>query len=240
MSKLIHPALVRADLRNVLRDSTMVMVLFGPVALFALLGFLPLIEALLLSELQFDLFPYRPPLVTFLGLIPGLLFAMIYGFIVLDERDEQIVEVMSVTPLRKEGYLRYKLLIPMLLSFLGPPIIQFSFSLLSLSMTALLPISFMAGLEAGLGVLFLVSFSSNKVEGMAFGKLLGIFYLVIPAVFLWDSPLHWIGCISPPFWIAKASQAALAQDPLVWLHVTLGLAMHLVLLKWMLRKFEES
>lgn len=229
--------LAQGDLKLILRDSTMVMAVFGPVAIFILLYFLPSLEGLILNRFEFSLEPYRLFIVSFLSLIPGMLFGMIYGFIILDERDENIIESICVTPLRREGYLRYKLQMPMLLSAGTFLLFIQATSLVEVNPIHTILISSMVALEAAISTLFLVAFSENKVEGLAFSKVVGIMYMAIPVVYLWESPWHWASAFLPPFWIAKAFVHSMAESPWIWSDIILGLMVHFVVLRFFLRVF---
>jgi len=229
--------LARGDLKLIVRDSTLVLALFGPLAITILLFFLPSIETLVQTKLNFDLSPYRLFIVCFLSLVPGMLFAMIYGFIILDERDEDVIDFISITPLRKEGYLSYKLIMPMLLSSGLFLLILYTTQLIQFNLVHALGIAVMVALEAAIGTLFLVSFSDNKVEGLAFSKLLGIMYLAIPLVFLWNSTWHWLSAFLPAFWIAKAFVHSQGGSAWVWSDLLAGIAVHIVVLLFFLRVF---
>ena len=230
-------ALARGDLKLIVRDSTLVMAVFGPLAITILLFFLPSIEALILIKFGFDPGPFRLFIVSFLSLIPGMLFALIYGFIVLDERDEEVIDFISITPLRKEGYLTYKLIMPMLLSAGFFLFIIYATSLVRLNPIHAMGIAIMVAIETAIGTLFLVAFSENKVEGLAFSKVLGIMYLAIPLVFFWNSSWHWISAFLPPFWIAKAFIHSQTSSIWIWGDLVLGTAVHLVILQYFLQVF---
>lgn len=230
-------ALARGDLKLILRDSTLVLALFGPLAISVLLFFLPQIEDLILNKLHFDLSAYRLFITCFLSLVPGMLFAMIYGFIILDERDEDIIDFISVTPLRKQGYLAYKLMMPMLLSAGFFLFLVYATRLIHLDVLHGVIIAMMVALQAAIGTLFLVTFSENKVEGLAFAKLLGIMYLPIPLVFLWNSNWHWLSAFLPPFWIAKAFEMGQVGSGWIWGVLAGGVLVHLVVLLYFLSSF---
>ncbi len=229
--------LARGDLRLIARDSTLVMAVFGPLAITILLFFLPVIETLIHTKFGLDLVPFRLFIVSFLSLIPGMLFAMIYGFIILDEHDEDVIDFISITPLRKAGYLTYKLIMPMLLSGSFFLFVIYATSLIQLNLIHGIGIAIMVAIEAAIGTLFLVAFSENKVEGLAFSKVLGIMYLAIPLVFFWNSSWHWISVFLPPFWIAKAFIHSQASSIWIWGDLFLGTAMHLGVLQYFLRVF---
>ncbi len=229
--------LARGDLKLIVRDSTLVLALLGPVGVILLLSGLPSIEALILSKFNFDISPYRLFAVSFLSLVPGMLFSMIYGFIILDERDEDVIAFISVTPLRKQGYLQYKLMMPMFLSALLFLLIIYGTSLIELNVLHALGISALVALEAAIGTLFLVAFSENKVEGLAFSKLLGIMYLAMPVVFFWHSGWHWLAAFLPPFWIAKMFIGSQMVSGWVWIYLIVGGVVHVAVLGFFLRIF---
>jgi len=229
--------LARGDLKLIIRDSTLVMALFGPLAITGVLFSLPMIESLIYTRFSFDPSPYHLFIVSFLTQIPGMLFAMIYGFIMLDEHDEEVIEFISITPLRKQGYLTYKLIMPMLLSAVFFLLIFYATALVPLSPLHGLGIAVMVALEAAIGTLFLVVFSENKVEGLAFSKLLGIMYLAFPLVFFWNSGWHWLSAFLPPFWIAKVFLHSHLGSPWIWSDLFLGILVHLAVLLFFLRTF---
>lgn len=229
--------LVLGDTKSVLRESTTVLALVGPLAIFGLLLLLPSIERYVLTKLDFDLMEFRLFIVSFLSMIPGMLFGMIYGFIMLDERDEDIISYISITPMQKQGYLSYKLQIPMLLSAGVFLLVLFSTSLVKLDLVSVPIIAIMVALEAAMGTLFLVAFSDNKVEGLAFGKLMGLMYMAVPVVFLWNSPWHWISAWLPPFWVAKAMIHSSQQSVIFWIDILLGLLIHFGFVLLFLRIF---
>ncbi len=235
--KKVIATLARGDLKNILRDSTLVMAVFGPIAILLLLYLFPLLEVLILERFDFDLSQYRLFALGFLSLIPSMLFGMIFGFLMLDERDEDIISFISITPLKKTGYLTYKLQMPMLFSAGFFLLLLHGTGLVELHLIHTPFIAVMVALEAAIGALFLVSYADNKVEGLAFSKLLGIMYLAVPVVFLWHSPWHWITAWMPSFWIAKAFIHSNENSSLVWMDIGLGLVLHFAVLTFFLRAF---
>ena len=229
--------LVLGDARSIVRDSTMILAAFGPLAIFALLFFLPFIESLVFLRFAFNLEEYRLFIVGFLSLIPSMLFGMIFGFVMLDERDEDIISFISVTPLQKKGYLSYKLQVPMALSAVFFLLLIYATRLIELNPLHAPFIAILVALESAIGALFLVAYSENKVEGLAFSKLMGIMYLAVPAVFLWPSNWHWITAVVPPFWIAKAYLHSEQGSFLIWLDLGFGLLIHLAVILLLIRVF---
>lgn len=229
-------ALAVTDIKNISRDSTLLLMAFGVIALFSILTFgIPPLTVVLMRQLDFDLTAYYRLILSFFGLIPSMLFGMLIGFLMLDERDEEIITYISVTPLGRMGYLSYKLLAAAVVSFFFYFITVYGSGLapLPLARTSLLALT--AALEAPMAALFLVAFADDKVEGMALGKVFGMIYLGPFAAFFVTSDLQWIAGVLPPFWITKAYTAA--EPAAFYLYIACGLAVHLAVIFLLLKKF---
>ena len=95
----------------------LILSLLVPLILWALMHFLfPFLETMILDQWDVDISPYYPHAgIFFLMLIP-MMIGMVYGFILLDERDAGIITAISVTPTGKSGYLKIRMGIPVSLS----------------------------------------------------------------------------------------------------------------------------
>ncbi|NIR48484.1 ABC transporter permease [candidate division KSB1 bacterium] len=235
-------ALSFADARNVVRDSTLILVLFGPIGVFAFLRFVvPLIADHLAAERTFDLWDHCPFIVSFMSLLPSMLFGLIFGFIILDERDEDIISFIAVTPLRKSGYLSYKLLASVLMSFIFFFIIVYLSGLITLPIKYAFALAVMVALEAPMVALFLAAFAVNKVEGLAFSKMLGVMYLAPFVAYFVESNWQYLAGIFPPFWVTKAFLAAKDNTSLsYWVFIAAGLTTHLGVIGLFLKRFVDN
>jgi len=78
--------------------------------------------------------------------------------------------------------------------------------------TALVTIALLAGSAAPPQALFLAAISKNKVEAMAFTKVIsGLAPIALIAYFLAE-PWQWLAGVYPPYWAAKAYWTAVAGD----------------------------
>jgi len=223
-------ALTLADVRNITRDATLLLVVFGPLALLVFLRFaVPLATDMLAESSGFDLTSYYRFILGFMCLIPALLFGLISGLIILDECDEEIIAYIAVTPLRKTGYLAYKLLASVLASF------AFFFAMVYLTGLAPLPIYYavalaaLVALEAPMVAVFLAAFAENKVM-----------YAAPFIAYFVESDWRYLAGMLPTFWVMKAFMAAWAGDASYWLFVAVGLVVHLVFITLLLKRFVES
>ncbi len=232
-----YSALLKADFKNIRRDPMLIMVAAAPLILVSLLLFgFPALNTLLQTRFNFPIEThYDFACVFFLHLIP-MLFGMIYGFILLDERDEGMLTYYSVTPLGKNGYLKMRMLAPVLFSVIV--------ILLFIKITAFdggviwwkhLPLVVFTSLQAPIMLLFLGGYAENKVEGMAIAKGFGILLMAIPIDYLISSHWTFFAGLSPLFWTARGF---LAQDvSTILLYIGAALVIHVLFLLLLGKKF---
>lgn len=182
-------ALFFADLRSTRRDPTFGFLLLSPLLIGVMLRLLiPVAADILLERTGFSLGTHIPALVAFFLQLPPLLAGMMIGLLFIEERDGGLLESYAVSPLGRDGFLRYRLLETGVLSFF--------FTLITLVL--LLPLLAGAPLTAGdcfalfcallpgvfagpMVTAFLVLFARDKVAGLVLAKLIS-FPIMLPAV----------------------------------------------------------
>ena len=234
-------ALAITDTKNITRDSTLILLVAAPLAVFALLRFgIPFASTLLMNQFAFNLLPYYDIIVGFLILIPAMLFGILTGFLILDERDEDIIAYISITPLGKTGYLQYKLAMSCFGGGLFFFVLVYGTGLTTVPLVYAPGIALMVSLEAPLTALGLVAFAENKIEGLAYTKVLGIPILApIPAYFIHSAWNYLLG-VFPAYWVTKSFFAAQQH---AWQYVPfliIGIAVHLFYLYLLLKRFSNQ
>lgn len=149
--------------------------------------------------------PYYVLVDLMLGIMTPLMFGFIGALVILGEVDDNITAYMSVTPLQTRGYLISRLIIPIGISFvINLAVIPlFSLSIKTLSFMLLLNIfSCILGL---ITALIIVTFSQNKVEGMAIGKLSTIILLGAFVPFFVSSKVQYFASVLPSYWLGRYS-----------------------------------
>ncbi len=208
------------------RDSFMVFIFFLPVftaLLFRIL--MPILQAGLLPYL--DLYDYYPLIALFALLLSPLMSGMVAGFNLLDERDEDILTYISITPLTKNGYLLFKITAPMLLVILQSSVIMFVLNTAQLNYLRGALLIVVLCLQTPLYALIMASFASNKVEGLAVGKFAGIGILGFFASYFLNQWWKYAAALLPPFWIAESY---FAENSVFWYLYASGLLYHVSLL----------
>lgn len=223
---------------KLLKGDPMLLLSMGvPFILWAIMQFLvPLIIELAMEQWDYDLSPYYNQAGTFFLMLVPMMMGMVYGFVLLDERDGGIITAISVTPTGKKGYLLLRMGFPITISFV---FILLFVQLLHLSdYRSLIQLGLIAGVfssQSLLLLLFLGAFADNKVMGLAISKGFGILLLGPLLDYVLPSPFNWIGGYSPMFW---ASRAFLAPDNFqFWLYLGIAIIFHTLLLWILFRKF---
>jgi fluoroquinolone transport system permease protein len=107
-------ALAPIDAKSIRRDSYLGWVLLIPLGIAALLRWgVPGLTDWLAVSLDFDLAPYYVLITSYAAaLMVPLLIGQLLGFLLLDERDDDTLTALLVTPLPLEDYLAYRIGLP--------------------------------------------------------------------------------------------------------------------------------
>ena len=219
--------------KSITRDSFMLFILVIPVFVATLFRFvMPILQGYLIQ--YFDLSEYYDFVTIFILVMGPMMSGMVIGFNLLDDRDENILTYMAITPIRKEGYLLFKVFAPMVAVFVQSAFILLIFNLGDIDYIKILPLIVLCALETPMYALIMASFASNKVEGLAFGKLMGI-SLIGPFVsFFLPSAWRFAAGILPPFWICESY---FASGSFYFIFLVIGLVFHVIMLWWTLKLF---
>lgn len=148
--------------------------------------------------------PYYALVDIFFAMLSPTMFCFVSAMVSLEEADEKTAAYLFITPLGRNGYLAARLCIPSVAAFLVTVALLPIFKLTSLSPVDIALLAAGGTVQGIIISLLILTFSSNKLEGMAVTKLsaLMIFGAVIP-FFIKDNVQYVISPL-PSFWIGKA------------------------------------
>lgn len=234
-------ALGTNDLRNVLRDPVLLTFLLAPLLAVALLRLaVPAAAAYLDRRYGFDLAAYYPLILSlFLLGLPGG-FGSLAGFMFLDERDDDTLTALRVTPVSTTGYVWYRVAVSVAASFVYALGCVYLTGLMPAGLLpGLVPAALLAALFAPVTALMLVALAGNKVEGLAISKAFGVFLLgPLAAYFVGSGWQLFFGAL-PTYWPAKAFWVA-AEGGSVWPCLLAGAAYNLSLLTLLLHLLKKK
>jgi fluoroquinolone transport system permease protein len=235
-------AMLATDGRLMIRDPMIGFALFGPLLLWAVIRYgVPygFVAAEAFTHKDFRI--YADFVLCFALLLIPLLMGMISGLVLLDERDEKLIEWYAVSPLTKRGYFIYRLLIPTGLSVIYGVWIIISSGLAAPPGYAAFSVIIMLALEAPLMALLLAAIASNKLEGLALTKGIGLF--IFAPVIEYFTPWPWSGAafILPTYWPAAVFQAGVRGEMgMVILFSVIGISYHLAAVLFLFRRFSSK
>jgi fluoroquinolone transport system permease protein len=234
-------ALGPIDLHNVRRDPLLRWLVVLPLAAaLAARWFLPSLLAQVETFMQIPLLPYYPPFMAYALLLLGpMLAGVVVGFLLLDQRDDRTLFALQVTPLSLNNYLAYRLALPVLIGLLLSLVVLPLSGLVQLNLLHLLAVALAAAPLAPLFALFLAAFATNKVQGFAIQKGLGVVMLPPVIAYFVPAPWHWLFGLAPTYWPAQVLWQAQSGSGQLWLYLGLGLLAQGFLLWLLLRRFNR-
>jgi fluoroquinolone transport system permease protein len=228
----------RNDLRTVRRDSMLVTVLLGPFLYAAALWFLPALTGYVARTYAFDLVPYRSAIISaFCVLGPPLLLGAVLALQLLDERDQNTLAALRVTPLPPATYPAYRAgLTIALTTFSVLASLAISGQVNTRTLALSVPIALMAGLLAPVLGFVMSSLGRNKIEGLAVMRVIGLAVFTVPMIpfFMLDSPWQLAFGVLPAYWPVRAFWSAFDGGSF-WPYVVAGLLYNAALVVVLLR-----
>lgn len=233
-------ALGRNDIRGTYRDPLLVMIVLAPVIWTTGVAVLtPRVTAVLAQRYDFDLVPYYPLVLTaFLLLTSIVIVGGLAAFLVLDEVDAGTLAALRVTPVPLSGFFAYRAATVVVVTA-AYVIATMSFSgILAPGVApALVPIGLLAGLSAVVTLLMIIAMASNKIQGLAAVRGLGMLIAGLPCL-PWFIHSNWNVAfgVLPPYWAAKAFWLA-SGHATWWPYLLTGVGYNLAIAWPLFRRF---
>ncbi|UOE92135.1 ABC transporter permease [Alkalihalobacillus sp. LMS39] len=202
------------DIKNVFRDPFMMIVLTSPLYMFFLVHYgIPFIDSQLEKITHFSLTDHLSFIMIMCIAMAPMMVGMLTGFLLLDEKDDGIFQYIEITPLKKIGYIVYRIFFPLFLSSIITVILSFLLvNGLELHVGIYLLALFSFSCYGPLLTMFLATFCQNKVEGIAYAKLINIL-LGAPVInYMFDGPWTVITYLVPFTWGAELMFASITSS----------------------------
>jgi hypothetical protein len=224
---------LRNDLKQIMRDPIMAALMLAPLFLIAVFKLIVvLLVPFILTRTGFDASPYMDYVFVFVIMMCGALLGIVTGFMMIDERDGHISELMSVTPLGREGYLFNRLLFAAVSAFLYSILGYYVLGIVELPIIAVLFTALLSANYAIIIGLLIFSFADDKVKGLTFAKAinsLSLFAFTDLFSLKWLTVLSWF---FPPYWITQV-----VRFPHSFLNYGLALLVNLGWLVFLIRHY---
>jgi fluoroquinolone transport system permease protein len=230
----------RNDIRGTYRDPLLVMIVVAPAIWTTGVALLtPRVTTLLADRYGFDLVPFHPLILTAFLLLTSIIIAGgLAAFLVLDEVDAGTLTALRVTPVPLSTFFAYRAATVVAVTTIYViATMSFSGILQPGLIPALIPIGLLAGLSAVVTLLMILAVASNKIQGVAAVRALGMLISGLPCL-PWFIHSGWnlaFGVL-PPYWAAKAFWLA-SGDGTWWPYVVIGGVYNLAVAWPLFRRF---
>ncbi len=192
------------------------------------------------AESLVDLTLYYGPIVSFMCVLtPAGLVGFVYGFVLIDDRDEGTLQALMVTPMPMSVYTLFRIALPMLFSAIAVMVCVPLGGIAPVPMLQLVPVAIAASLWAPIMALFLVTFAENKVQGLAMFKIVNVVTLAPLAALFIEEPWQYLMGIVPLYWPARAFWQLADGDSTYWVSVAIAIATEGAVLALLLRRFDR-
>jgi fluoroquinolone transport system permease protein len=234
-------ALGPIDAKNIRRDEMLRWIVVAPIALALALRWLaPLLLTRIETIINVNFMAYYEPFAAFMIiLLTPYLAGIVIGFLLLDQRDDGTLTALQVTPLSLNGYLVYRLAVPMVVSVLATLVAAPLSGVVDLGMGKLMGTAVSAAPLAPIFALLLASLAQNKVQGFALAKVAGVILIPPMIAYFITSPWQIVFGIFPTYWPAMTLWSAQAGDPIFWFYWSVGLVYQFVFLALLTRRFNQ-
>lgn len=166
---------------------------------------IPFLEAVLTERFHTSaiITPYYALMDVFFAMLSPAMFCFVSAMVCLEEADEKTAAYLFVTPLGRNGYLAARLCVPSLAAFLVTVVLLPVFKRTSLSALGIVLLAAGGTLQGILLSLLILTFSSNRLEGMAVAKLSTLIILGAAIPFFVKGNVQYAFSLLPSFWIGK-------------------------------------
>jgi len=233
---VLNQIAVKADFKLIRREPILVLFMFLPLFILVLTRLLVQYGApVLLDYTGFNLAPYYGYVLALSLLMAPFMLGTVCGFLMIDDRDARMFELMSVTPLGHLGYIAMRSLVPFSAAFFYTFI---GYYLIGIILVDIYLLTFIALLNALSGViigLVLFNYAGDKVKAVAFSKGLGLLNVLAVADLFELTWLSLLAAFSPYFWIVR-----IINDAATPFNLIAAAIVHLAWFSFMLRKVDKS
>lgn len=191
--------IVKSDLKNIIRDRSILMMLFLPLVFWMLLRFiLPYCE---------EYFPvmqeYRAYFLSLFCLLSPVLLGFILSFLILEEKDQNLVPLFQVLPLSIHKFLVIRVSLILLFSFVSGLLLITTTGLIHISLWKAVALAFACSFTGPANAFIITAIARNKIEGVTFFKLLSLLILTPIAGLFISSWISLLFGIIPYYWVYK-------------------------------------
>lgn len=195
---------IKTDLKKLIREPMMALIFLFPLLLAVIFKLLLTFLVPWLSSLTgFDAVQNAPYILACaLILNPGML-GVVMGFMMLDDKDNNITQLMSVTPLGLSGYIVMRLTFVFISTLIYTLYTYAVVGLHLIPIGTLLYLTLLLALYGSITGMILFSIATDKVKGLTYSKALNMLFVFALADLIHIPWVQVFASLFPTYWITK-------------------------------------
>ena len=195
---------MKSEIKKIFREPIMALLFLAPILITVIFKLMfVLLVPFIQRYVSFDMALYQHYVLAFTMIMSSSLLSMVMGFMMIDDRDNKIVELMSVTPMGKSGYLFMRLSLVFMFVFIYSIYTYFFMGIYILPFGTLLYLSLLLCLYSAVMGLLLFSVASDKVSALTYAKGLNVVFLFAFVDLLNIKWLNILAAFFPPYWVTQ-------------------------------------
>lgn len=215
---------IKTDVKKLYREPMMVLLFLTPLFMAVVFKLLVIFLVPFINNyISFDITLYHPYILSIALLTNPAILGTVMGFMMLDDKDGRIVELISVTPLGRSGYIILRLFFVFISVFFYTFYTYLIVGLVNIPIYNLLILTVLLSLYGSLIGIILFMIATDKVKGLTYMKSLNIIMLFAFADLI---NIQWIQNFSkafPTYWITK-----IIMEPQSFTPLAMGTVVHLI------------
>jgi len=213
--------ILKNDLKLIFRDKSLVVMFIVPVAIVCLCRFgIPH-----LAEFYPVLPDYYWLIVAVLTSVTASTPSYLIGFILLDERDENVHTMLRILPVPENFILRIRIALMVFLGFIFSVFILLLNGLIRPDFFQILAVSILFSLIPPVLTFSITAFAKNKIEAATLYKGLNILLFIPVFAFFIESPLKLLMGIIPFYWTFETMHNITLSSPF-YFDILIGAVLH--------------
>jgi fluoroquinolone transport system permease protein len=224
--------IIKTDLKNILRDPSLLMICFVPFIMLPLLrwGYPALIELLPVVD------DYRNVITAMFCIVVALMPGTAMAFAMLDEKDNNLRQVLQILPVSFRKITLYRTGIIFLFGFLSVLMVLHFSAITQGGFFRHVILSVMAAASVPIMVLIPAFFAANKIEGATLTKGLNFLIMLPIPAFIFPGAWNWLLMVFPTWWVyfifdstAESTQFYTAlTGGIIWHAIVLGFVINII------------
>ena len=230
--------LMKNDLKNIFRDRMLVFsAIFAPL-MFVVIG--RIVFPWITENYYHNLVLFYPAFFMLFVIFIPMVFGFVAGFLIMDERDENILTVLRVMPISRSSYLFYRMFLLSILSFIFVLLFPWLTGLINVTFWNYLPIALLFTVFTPVLGLIVNIIATNKIQAFALFKTLGSVFMLPVFALAVEGWLQYIFSPIPNFWTFIALDYLLKSGTNDYLFIAIGFIYHFALMGVLFHLFNKK